>query len=67
MVEVGVVAEANIYTSARESFVRLINSLPSEMCDSVVPACPKWTVHDTLAHLIGASADFTMATYPGLI
>jgi uncharacterized protein (TIGR03083 family) len=55
---------AEIYCDARSRFVELVRSLPEEMHDRWVPACPQWSVRDIVAHLAGASADFIESNFP---
>lgn len=39
---------------------------PDEVAEVPVPACPAWTVHDTVAHLVGVGADILAGNLDGV-
>jgi uncharacterized protein (TIGR03083 family) len=57
-----------LYRRRRESIETLVAGLTDEEAGRPVPTCPKWTVHDVVAHLVGVATDATsdnMAGAPG--
>jgi uncharacterized protein (TIGR03083 family) len=46
-----------IYRRARLRVAGLIATLSDEQLQAPVPATPRWTAHELLAHLVGCSAD----------
>jgi uncharacterized protein (TIGR03083 family) len=46
-----------IYRNARSRVCDLAATLSDEQLQAVVPATPRWTVHELLAHLVGGAAD----------
>jgi uncharacterized protein (TIGR03083 family) len=46
-----------LYRSVRERVTFLLESLPADSDEIVVPACPAWTVHDLVAHITGVVDD----------
>ncbi|KDE98218.1 hypothetical protein Y900_004480 [Mycolicibacterium aromaticivorans JS19b1 = JCM 16368] len=46
-----------IYRTARDRVRDLAATLTDEQLQSHVPATPRWTVHELLAHLVGCAAD----------
>jgi uncharacterized protein (TIGR03083 family) len=53
-----------IYAEARQRLGDLVRSLPSEQLDVIVPATPKWTVRDVVAHLAGVPTDLLGGVFP---
>lgn len=53
---------ADLYDQTRQRVVGLAHGLDPAL---VVPACPGWTVHDVVAHLVGLAADVTTARVDG--
>lgn len=45
------------YLVVRERLTAALTTLPAEAAERPVPACPQWTVRQTVAHLAGACAD----------
>lgn len=43
---------ASMYFDVRDRVVGTVAMLPVEQLSTRVPACPEWTVHDLLAHLV---------------
>ncbi|HEV7648558.1 MAG TPA: maleylpyruvate isomerase family mycothiol-dependent enzyme [Actinophytocola sp.] len=43
------------YRQVRHNVIRLLGELPPD-ADSVVPACPEWTIRELVAHLVGVAA-----------
>jgi uncharacterized protein (TIGR03083 family) len=41
------------YASTRAAVAELARALPADCADTMVPACPAWTVRDVLAHVTG--------------
>ncbi|GAB3690053.1 maleylpyruvate isomerase family mycothiol-dependent enzyme [Nocardiopsis oceani] len=48
---------ARIYENCQGRLLDLAATLDQEQLDTVVPACPDWTVHQVFAHLAGLSAE----------
>jgi uncharacterized protein (TIGR03083 family) len=46
-----------MYQEGRERFVGLVRGLSPDELAAPVPACPKWTVRDVLAHQVGVARD----------
>lgn len=46
-----------IYRGARERVADLARTLGEEQLRAPVPATPRWTAHEVLAHLVGCAAD----------
>jgi uncharacterized protein (TIGR03083 family) len=46
-----------LYQEGRERFVGLVRGLDADELAAPVPACPKWTVRDVLAHQVGVARD----------
>lgn len=55
---------AAVYQDARARFVDLIRTVPSDDLDRRLPACPRWTARDLVAHLVGVSEDFLIRNFP---
>lgn len=45
------------YSGARARIQELGETTPEAVLDTMVPACPEWTVKELLAHLCGVAAD----------
>lgn len=45
------------YATVRRRFGALVDGLTTVELSTPVPACPGWTVHDVLAHLVGVVED----------
>ncbi len=48
---------ADAYAGCRARIVELVDGLDAAGAAAVVPTCPKWSVHDVLAHLSGVVDD----------
>ena len=48
---------AALFRDARRRIIALAGELDAEQLAGTVPACPKWTIRDLLAHLAGGTAD----------
>ncbi|MSO36788.1 MAG: maleylpyruvate isomerase family mycothiol-dependent enzyme [Acidimicrobiia bacterium] len=55
-----------IYASVRERLSDLVRVLSDEESSTRVPACPDWSVHDTLAHLVGVVTDVSSGNLDGV-
>ncbi|MFL6072120.1 MAG: maleylpyruvate isomerase family mycothiol-dependent enzyme [Mycobacteriales bacterium] len=56
-----------VYLAAHASVAALVRPLDAAAADRRVPGCPRWTVHDLVAHLAGnaqATADGTLPEVP---
>ncbi|MFN8026126.1 MAG: maleylpyruvate isomerase family mycothiol-dependent enzyme [Acidimicrobiia bacterium] len=54
------------YCATRLRVRALLEAAPPGAADLVVPACPSWTVHATVAHLAGVSTDLVEGRLDGL-
>jgi uncharacterized protein (TIGR03083 family) len=45
------------WSRAQQRVIDLVADLPPERAALTVPACPDWTVHDLLAHMVGLGVD----------
>jgi uncharacterized protein (TIGR03083 family) len=54
------------YGSCRERIVTLASDLTDEQAAIPVAACPGWTVHDLVAHLVGSVADVLAERVDGI-
>lgn len=45
------------WTQAQQRVIELVDGIDPGVADTVVPACPDWTVRQLLAHMIGLDAD----------
>jgi uncharacterized protein (TIGR03083 family) len=54
------------YGSCRERIAALAADLTDEQASMPVPACPGWSVHDVLAHLVGSVSDVLAARMDGI-
>jgi uncharacterized protein (TIGR03083 family) len=48
---------ATLYRDARRRIIAVARDLDAAQLTTPVPACPRWTVRDLLAHLAGGTAD----------
>jgi uncharacterized protein (TIGR03083 family) len=46
-----------LYAEVRRRVTAFVRALSVEDLDRRVPACPEWTVHDVVAHLVGITDD----------
>lgn len=46
-----------VYRACRQRYIELVEPLDASAADTPVPACPGWSVHDVLAHVVGSAAD----------
>ena len=53
-----------IYAEARVRLSDLVRTLPTEQLSTTVPATPKWTVKDVVAHLVGGPTDLLGGVFP---
>jgi uncharacterized protein (TIGR03083 family) len=53
------------YRATRARVVDQVASLSDTTASVIVPACPAWTVHDTVAHVTGLAADLGAGRLPG--
>jgi uncharacterized protein (TIGR03083 family) len=56
---------AGLYREARERIITMAGQLDAEQLDTAVPACPRWTVRQLLAHLAGGTADVVNGNLAG--
>lgn len=57
---------AAIYKQSRERIAELARAASSSDLDRTVPGCPRWTVADTVAHLVGVADDATAGRLAGM-
>lgn len=55
-----------VYGACRERVTELVRDLTPEQAGVIVPACPGWTVHDTIAHLVGIVTDVNNGNLDGV-
>jgi uncharacterized protein (TIGR03083 family) len=58
-------ASAALYRTAREQVIAAAGDLDEDRLATVVPACPRWTVRDLLAHQAGVARDFVDGNLDG--
>ncbi|HEX2851159.1 MAG TPA: maleylpyruvate isomerase family mycothiol-dependent enzyme [Acidimicrobiales bacterium] len=56
---------ASEYAAVRRRVRALVEDLPPDDLGRAVPACPKWTVRDVVAHLAGGAADAASGNLTG--
>jgi uncharacterized protein (TIGR03083 family) len=61
MAEVG-----TVYGACRERVGEMVRDLDAAQLATTVPAAPAWTVHDTVAHLVGIAADLNAGKVDGI-
>jgi len=54
------------YGSCRERITALVTGLSDEQAATPVAACPGWTVHDVVAHLVGSVSDVLAGRMDGV-
>ena len=54
------------YGSCRERITALVADLTDEQASAPVAACPGWTVHDVVAHLVGSVSDVLAGRMDGV-
>jgi len=54
-----------IYAEARLRLCDLVRSMPDDQLATTVPATPKWTVKDVIAHLVGGPTDLLDGVFGG--
>src|SRR5206468_11838675 len=47
----------HVYRAARERLTEVVRSMADDPASVPVPACPGWSVHDVVAHLLGIIED----------
>jgi uncharacterized protein (TIGR03083 family) len=57
---------AALFGDARRRIIALAGGLDASQLARTVPACPKWTVKDLLAHLAGGTADIVNDNLAGM-
>jgi len=55
----------DLYAAQQEALLDLVAGA-GQRVDTEVPACPGWTVHDVLAHVVGLATDATTGSLPEL-
>ena len=55
-----------LYTEGRERLSEMVRDLSPAELARTVPACPKWTVQDVIAHLAGGCADVLAGNIDGV-
>ena len=55
---------AAAYQEAQQSLAALVRGCDAAALDTVVPACPLWTVADVVRHLTGVAGDVVAGTLP---
>lgn len=56
----------DVYRGVRERITELVRGRSPEELNKTVPACPEWTVHDTVAHVTGVAADILSGNIEGV-
>lgn len=54
------------YRRTRESVLELLAQTPESAATRVVPACPEWTVQQTVSHLVGVPEDLLAGRMEGI-
>jgi hypothetical protein len=55
---------AEAYAETRAAFLAFAREFPENLWDASVPATPKWTARQLIAHLVGALEDFNESHFP---
>lgn len=61
---VGGVDAVEEWSRAQQRVIDLVTDLSPEQAGRRVPACPDWTVHDLLAHMVGLGVDVVAGDEP---
>ena len=56
--------QLNAWQEAQSRVIDLFKNASPEDMTNRVPACPEWTAHDLLAHMVGVSADLISEAGP---
>jgi uncharacterized protein (TIGR03083 family) len=56
---------AALFRDARRRIIATARTLTADQLRATVPACPKWTVRDLLAHLVGETTDIVTNNLDG--
>ncbi len=62
----GALEPGTVYADTRARIVDLVVAAGEDATATIVPACPAWTVHDTVAHVVGIAADLRYGRTEGL-
>lgn len=57
---------SDTYRASATDFLAVVADLEPDRFGTPVPACPRWSVHDLLAHQSGASNDFVTRNLEGV-
>jgi uncharacterized protein (TIGR03083 family) len=57
-------AFTDAYRAAKARIIDLVLATPADDWSRTVPACPDWTVHDLLCHMVGIPAELGAGRYP---
>src|SRR4051812_2600102 len=57
---------AAAYEGCRERIGSLVSELDAQRAATPVPACPDWSVHDVVAHLVGVVDDVLAGRLDGV-
>ena len=52
------------YRTTKSRVVGLVAAVDDDAWSRTVPACPDWTLHDLLAHMVGIPAELGAGRYP---
>lgn len=55
-----------LYRATRERVAAFVRTLTPDAHHTVVPACPEWTVHDVVAHVVGITDDALAGNMDGV-
>jgi uncharacterized protein (TIGR03083 family) len=58
--------DTDTYAASRSRIIALADALSAEQAARPVPTCPRWTVHDVVAHLTGIADDVLAGRLAGL-
>src|SRR5258708_1661397 len=54
-----------VYRDCRQRYIELVQPLGAKAAQTPVPACPSWSVHDVLAHVVGSAVDLVAGRLDG--
>src|SRR5437899_10458802 len=54
-----------LYAEGRRRITELVSGLSDDAARQTVPTCPRWSVHDVVAHLTGICADIVAGNVEG--